>query len=61
MERRNMRRAKYFTPEREFGFASESFALVGEALAEQEVKPEPRQDTATIDLFAVNQTDKINS
>lgn len=49
---------KHFTPEREFGFASESFALTGEAIREQEIKPEPRRDTATIDLFANPQPDK---
>ena len=50
---------RHFTPERDFSFAADTFALVGELVKQVAPAPAPRQD-GTLEMFTAELTREID-
>ena len=50
---------RHFTPERDFSFAADTFALVGELVKRVAPVPAPRQD-GTLEMFAQELTREMD-
>ena len=50
---------RHFTPERDFSFAADTFALVGELVKQVAPAPAPRQD-GTLEMFTAELTHKMD-